>query len=224
MTCAYRRGVSYGDRTSRLERLREIESGHRELTDLLAQLEEVWNDCGQSFDERRESCTAVVMALSMFAREFGVSDFASERLNDLGVALGELMAGRNSALLQRADRPTRTPAATDLMNQAIAQVCVDLFRAARLSADQARKRTARLFLAKGFKNFGVSKIKSLGPRLTGRGCEFDPAIGEYQMMSSIAHHMLAMNGCQTPLSEAAANEVVRNLLDRARVLDHRLAA
>jgi hypothetical protein len=175
-------------------------------------------------DARRDSCTAVQVAVCHFALAHGLPQFAKDRLNDLNVGLGELLAGRTSALLQRADAPTRTPAATDLMNQAVAQVCVDLFRGAGLRAQEAWERTARLFLAKGFKNFGVSKVKSLGSRLNGTGASMDAAFGEYQMLKDFALAMLTKRGATWPPSESVAGAVARELVSIARQNDHRLAA
>jgi hypothetical protein len=174
-------------------------------------------------DARRDSCTSVAVILLLFAKRFGLSEFTTDRLNDLTTGLGELLAGRNSALLQRADVPTRTPAATDLVNQAIAQVCVDLFRGAGLSASDAWTRTARLFLAQGFRNFSVSKIKSLG-RLSGAGASMEPAFEQYQMIKGLVEGMLDAKGAACPPSESVAGSVAKTLVARARHLDLRLVA
>ena len=224
MTYVGRVRVSYEYRATRLERLRNMQAAYSEMRDRLGHLEETWNACSQTMDGRRNSCTSVMVAISQFAKHFDLPQFATERLNDLNVGLGELIAGRNSALLQRADMPTRTPSATDDVNQAVAQVCVDLFRGAGVGAGEARARTARLFLSQGFQNFSVSKIKLLGSRLTGMGASMDRAFGEYQMIKGVAATMLAERGTAWPPSESVAHAVARALVAKARRLDHRLAA
>ena len=210
---------------SQLARLRAIEAKHETLVAFLESLERSWNACDQSLDYRRAACISTSVAVSTFAKGFGLSTFAIERINDLHVALGELEAGRTSALLSRAKLPTRTLAASDLAQQAIAQVCVDLYRAAGLAAYEAHSRTARMFLRTGFKTFGVSKIKALGVRLTGAGATLDPAYSFYAMGKELVQgHFIAKRGVSGPLNEHEVDAVALRLISLAKTRDHRLAA
>lgn len=224
MTYDGRVRVSYGSRLNKLERLRQIDAALEELHQRLAISEMGWDASPKTMDDLRTSCISVSAALGILAKGLGVSKYAVERINDLHVALGELEAGRTSALLSRADLPTRTPAASDLAQQGIAQVCVDFYRAAGLTAHEAHTRTARVFLQNGFRNFGVSKIKGLGVRLTGAGASQDPAFEFYSMGIRLARGILLDRGVAWPPSEEVAEAVTRRLVSMAKQKDHRLAA
>ena len=120
--------------------------------------------------------------------------------------------------------PTRTPANTDFTNQAIAQVCAEMFRAAGLSASEAWTRTASLFQRKGFKNFGVHKIKSLASRLRGPGASMEGGYEQYQFIRKLALGMADTPDGAWSTSEHTAAAIAHDLVEKARQLDHRLAA
>jgi hypothetical protein len=223
MTAHGRVSVSYGLEPTKLQRLHKYEAAHAEMLQQLRIAKQLWDEGPQTLDQRRDTCTAVAAIMISFAKAFDTSEFAKERVTDLIVGLGELTAGRKSALLSRANRPTRTPAASDLLQQATAQVCVDLYRQSGVSADDARRRTARLFLRKGFKQFGYSKLKSLGSRLTGPGATMDPLYSEYGFIKGIAARALLEMGANWPPSEDAAAAVAETLVATARNRDHRLS-
>ena len=107
--------ISYTDRVTSLERLRAVDERYTELVQQLAAAEQLWKDDeNKGSDELRTACTLVLGHVVGFVKDIGVSGHPIERLNDLLVALGELLHGRNSTLLSPARVHPSSFAAIDL--------------------------------------------------------------------------------------------------------------
>src|SRR4051812_34819347 len=99
MSYSGRVSVSYGQRQTKLERRRALDEGYAQLRLTCEHSDRLWQKSGQTADERLHACSQVIAALSSFASKGGADLYIQERLNDLLVALGELLSGRHSVLL-----------------------------------------------------------------------------------------------------------------------------
>lgn len=221
MMYAGRVSVSYGQRLTRLGRLRELDEGYAQLKSNCDHSERLWQTSGHTRDERLHACSQVIAALSSFVTRGGADLYTQERLNDLLVALGELISGRRSALLSPSPVHPSTFSASDLMQQAMAQVCVDLLRGAGAGAADARKIVARLFDKNDLPKFGEAKLRLLNSRLKGRGNTQDPALEMYKWASGHAETIGAELGVWPITSVPKAKRLAATLIGLAKRRDHR---
>ena len=173
MTYQGRVRVNSGTRLTRLERLRLAEAEFERLSAIFDQSEVLWEKSSKSQDERLHACVLVVGALAHFGTNVGLSLYAKQRLNDLLVALDELMCGRHSTLLSPSPVHPSKFSTTDLAQQALAQVCVDYLRDAGAGAEEARRKVSGLFAKHQLPKFSVAKLRHLNSRLKGSGCSED---------------------------------------------------
>jgi hypothetical protein len=179
MTYAGRVRVSYGTRLTRLERVRLADSEFDRVREALDLSERLWAQSDKSRDERFHACSAVAAVLTQFGVNIGLSLYAKERLNDLLVALGELGCGRHSVLLAPSPVHPGKFSATDLQQQAMAQVCVDFLREAGAGATEARRKVSGLFEKHKLPKFSEAKLRALNSRIKGPGSSQDEAHGMY---------------------------------------------
>jgi len=214
--------ISYTDRVTSLERLRAVDERYKELVLQLAAAERLWRDDeNKGSDELRTACTLVLGHVVGFVKDVGVSGHPIERLNDLLVALGELLHGRNSTLLSPARVHPSSFAAIDLAHQGLAQVSVDLLREAGMSAGDARKKVASIFAKHGIPKFGEAKLRSLQSRLIGPGCSQDEAHESYVWAKSLlASHFRSRNPTKR-LTLGGAIKLGNDLVSKAKRSDHR---
>jgi hypothetical protein len=216
----YRLTLSYAPRATRLERVRLADAAYDQLRSTWASCEAVWERNPHGADQRRDACLTVLAPLSEFILRIDASQFACERLNDVLVAFDELHSGRRSTLLSPAPVHPGTMSMTDLMQQAVAQVCVDLLRQAGFPAGDARKRTADLFEKHQLPKFSQAKLRSVGSRLTGRGCTLDPAYDLYEWAS---RHAVGVRN-ELGIGELRRTQALRladKLIELAKKRDHR---
>ncbi len=221
MTYDCRVFVSYDDRPTRLDHVRAMDAQHQTLQETCVQSEQLWLQGSQSADERRDACTAVAVAMTTFAMNSGVPFYAQERVNDLLVGLNELQCGRNSVLLVPSSAHSSSFSVSDLMQQALAQVCVDLFRDAGASASEARHSVARLFEKHQLPRFGESKLRTLTTRLKGRGSTQDPAFDVYQWAKTYVEQRARELGLWPVSNVPRANKLADILIRFAKNRDHR---
>jgi hypothetical protein len=214
--------VFYGNRLTKLEQLRQIERDYIRFTSAILPSAQLWDEKGgDDLDEHRSACAGVLAAWTDFGISSGLPDYARDRLNDLLVALDELMSGRSPKLLKPASVHAGTLAVADLMQQGIAQVCVDMMRSAGATAEAARKKVSGLFAKHGMPKFGTSKLRELNSRLTGPGSKIDKAYEHFQWASKQAENLIGELGFHAPLSIKQAYQVAEMLIRTARQRDHR---
>src|SRR5688572_26065998 len=124
--------ISYGSRKSRLQQWRETELAHSKMMRKISDAEEIWGQIAQDIDDRRRVCTATLCAAVTFLRRLGLPDFASSRLHELAMALGEANAGHKTPLMARSRLHPGYYSPCDLIYQGAAQTCVDLLTSARI--------------------------------------------------------------------------------------------
>jgi hypothetical protein len=220
MTYSCRVSVSYGDRLTKLERLRLVDALYDELRNTFGHSQNLWEKSSQSLHERRDACVAVAIALSKFALDVGVPVYVKERVNDLLVALNELQCGRRSSLLAPAPVHPSRFAVADLQQQAIAQVCVDILRQTGESAAEARKLTAAAFGKHKLLKFSESKLRAIGSRLKGPGATQDPAYDVYQWAGEQAARTRRQMRFDE-LNRSSALKLINTLVGLAKRRDHR---
>ncbi|MEP6872522.1 MAG: hypothetical protein ABI939_11835 [Anaerolineaceae bacterium] len=221
MTYLGRVGVSYRDRLTKLERLRLVDAEGERLHGGLEQSEKLWETSGKSQDERLHACIQVAGAVTTFAANTGVSLYAKERLNDLLVALGELISGRHSVLLTPSPVHPGKFSATDLMQQAMAQVCVDVLREAGAGATEARAHVSNLFEKHQLPKFSEAKLRTLNSRLKGPGSSQDEAYGLYVWAREHADWTANALSLNPTASVTTAAEFADSLIGLAKRRDHR---
>ena len=151
----------------------------------------------------------------------GISSYANERLNDILVALGELQCGRHSVLLSPAPVHPGKFSATDLQQQGLAQVCVDLLRDAGMSATEARAKVSHLFDRHQLPKFGEAKLRLLNTRLKGPGCTQDEAYDMYVWAKTHFEKTAKQLGLNPSESVAKAVKVANILIGLSKRRDHR---
>ena len=213
--------VSYGDRVTRLERLRAADTAFEAVRTTLEQCERLWVASQKSRDERLLACVAVAAALSDFALKAGISLYAKERLNDLLVALDEPVCGRRSVLLSPTPVHAGKFSTTDLHQQALAQVCVDVLRKAGASATAARKQVSGLFEKNRLPKFSEAKLRTLNSRLKGPGCTQDEAYEIYLWTQRQMVQTATNLGIWPIESHRPATKLVDRLASLAKRRDHR---
>jgi len=213
--------VYYGDRSTKLARLRVVDQQFDEFIASVMNGRGLWNEGPRNFHEQLDACIGVLGALATFALHVGIPRYAKERLNDLLVALGELNSGRNSTLLRPAPVHPGTFSPSDLGQQATAQVCVDLLRTSGASATEARTKISKLFDKHQLPKFSTAKLRALHSRLKGPGCSLDAAYDMYVSAKAFADESLAERGLGSGLSIAQAEEVADLLIGFAKRRDHR---
>jgi hypothetical protein len=183
--------------------------------------EKLWRQSQKSKEERFHACTAVTAALTSFAVNVGISLYAKERLNDMLVALGELGCGRHSVILAPAPVHPAKFSATDLQQQAMAQVCVDLLRDAGASATDARKRVSGTFEKYRLPKFSEAKLRTLNSRLKGSGNTQDEAYDMYLWARSQAERTGVELGVWPIRTVSKALKLVDVWVSLAKRRDHR---
>ena len=212
--------LSYQPCLSRLAMMRLAGASFDRLRETVEVAGVLWSQSPKGQDERREACLQVLAAATHHLTDVGVSQFARERLNDLLVAFDELRSGRHSVLLTPSPVHAGTPSMTDLAQQAMAQVCVDLLRQAGWSAGDARRKIAGLFEKHKIPKFGESKLRTIGSRLTGRGATQDPAYDLYEWASGHAKRVQAQLG-MTSMTSLRALKLADTLVALTKKRDHR---
>jgi hypothetical protein len=172
-------------------------------------------------DALRDACTVVLAQVVGFAKDIGIPEHAVLRLNDLLVALGELHHGRKSSLLTPAPVHPGSFSASDLAQQGIAQISVDLLREAGFSAGDARKKVAGIFARFRLPKFSEAKLRHLQSRLTGPGSEQDEAFEFYRWAAEMVEAQLREGRLSRPLSSTAATKFVTEIVRLAKDRDHR---
>ena len=213
--------VSYTPKLTRLERLRLVDAEFDNLTASLNHSDQLWLASSRSQDERRDACTAVAASLFQFASSTGISNYARERMNDLLVALGELQCGRKSVLFAPAPVHPGKFSATDLQQQAVAQVCVDVLRDAGMSATDARAKVSGLFEKHQLPKFGEAKLRALNSRLRGPGCTQDEAYDLYVWAKEHFARTAVQMGVDPTESVGKASKVANILVALSKRRDHR---
>lgn len=214
--------VSYAGRMTSLERLRAVDDRYTQFLHDLLTAERMWEATpNKGPNELRDACTAVLAQVVGFAKDAGISSYAVSRLNDLLVALGELHNGRKSVLLSPAPVHPSGYAASDLAQQGLAQLSVDLLREAGLSASAARKKVVSTFDKHKIPRFGESKLRNLQSRLTGPGATKDEAYEFYSWAQEWLAIELRSRGLSRPLSVKGALTFVNELVRLAKERDHR---
>lgn len=221
MSYAGRVRVNYGRKATKLERFRFLEEHHQRLSATVTESERLWSASSKSADELRDACTAVVVAVTEFTTSVGLPLYATERLNDLLVALGELQCGRHSVLLSPAPVHPGKYSATDLQQQAMAQVCVDLLRDAGFGATEARAKVSGLFERHQLPKFGEAKLRTLNSRLKGPGASQDEAYDMYLWAKSHADVTLERLGIEPTKSPIKSLKVASILISLCKGRDHR---
>ena len=221
MTYVGRVRVSYGKKWSKFERLRMVDAEFDRLIESLNLSEGHWSRSDKSQDERRLALTAVVAAMSQFAMNVGISLYAKERLNDLLVALDELSSGRHSVLLAPSPVHPSKSSITDLGQQAMAQVCVDIVREAGAGAAEARKQVSGLFEKHQLPKFSEAKLRALNSRLKGPGRSQDEAYDLYVWARSHAERTAKELGVSLTRNVQTAAKFADQLIGLAKSRDHR---
>lgn len=214
--------VSFGDRITSLGRLRAVDERYADFVSQLGAAERMWEAApNKDADALRDACTVVVAQVVGFAKDIGIPEYAVLRLNDLLVALGELHHGRKSSLLTPAPVHPGSFSASDLAQQGIAQLSVDLLREAGFSAGDARKKVASIFARHRLPKFSEAKLRTLQGRLTGPGSNQDEAYDFYRWAGDLVDSQLRMRGLSRPLSTNAATKFVTEIVRLAKDRDHR---
>jgi len=221
MTYVGRVRLSPGAHLSKLERLRRADELFDQLKSLFAQSEALWEQSSKSQDERLHACVGVVAALADFGVKAGVSGYASERLNDLLVALDELICGRRPALFTPSPVHAGKFSTTDLAQQAMAQVCVDYLRGAGAGAEEARKKVSALFDKHKLPKFSVAKLRLLNSRLKGPGSSQDQAYDMYVWAKAHAARRARQLNVDPTRSLQTAIRLSDTLIQLAKRRDHR---
>ena len=192
----------------------ETEAAHARMMEILNESERRFIASSQDIDCVRFACTDSLIAVAAFVKKMGITSFGSDRLDELIFSLARANWGQSTPLLARAKmRPGLSP--VDRMRQGAAQVCVELYAAARLPALEARKRTARLFQLKRVKGLGVETLAKLGSRLSGRAAKSDPVYDYYRMAMDYARHDLERRGAKWPPNQEQAHTVAKALVELA---------
>ena len=213
--------VNYGPKPSRLERFRFLEEHHARLLATVTESDRLWSASSKSADELRDACTCVAAAVTEFTRSVGVPVYGTERLTDLLVALGELHCGRHSVLLSPAPVHPGKYSASDLQQQAMAQVCVDLLRDAGLGATEARAKVSGLFEKHQLPKFGEAKLRALNSRLKGPGASQDEAYDMYLWAQAHAQSTFEQLAIEPTKSVGRALKVASILISLCKRRDHR---
>jgi hypothetical protein len=212
--------VAFRDRKTRLEQAREIEGLLEYFANIAVESEAVWEQTDKSADARRDACLNVFAPATQILTRLNGSQFVRDRLNDVLVAFDELRSGRHSVLLAPAPVHPGTPSVTDLGQQAMAQVCVDILRTSGLSAADARKATAGLLEKYKLPKFSESKLRAIGSRLKGAGATQDPAYDLYQWAARHADNVKAQLGIRE-MSRSRALKLADILVGLTKNRDHR---
>ena len=220
MTYLVSLSLSYELSLSRLAKARLAGASFDRFAETVKVAGVLWSRSPKGPDERREACLQVLAAATQHLVDVGVSQFARVRLNDLLVAFDELRSGRHSVLLAPSPVHPGTPSMTDLAQQAMAQVCVDVLRRSGWSAGDARKKTAGLYEKYKLPKFSESKLRTIGSRLTGRGATQDPAYDLYEWACEHAERVQAQLGMGS-LNSSRALKLADTLVALTKNRDHR---
>ena len=149
---------SYGPEISKNARWRETLEAHAAMMTILEESERHFIAGPiDDIDRIRFACTDVLIAVSNFAKRMGVTGFGEDRLDELVLSFARANWGQSAPLLDRA-KGHWSLSPCDRTLQGAAQTCVELYRAAGLPANEARKRVARRFFAKKVKGLGVQTL------------------------------------------------------------------